>query len=64
MSNNLVIWPVLLPLLASGILILFYKNVKAQRFISAVTAILSVVLAFYLASVVSNEGIQVFFGGN
>jgi len=64
MSSNLVIWPILLPLLTAGILVMFYKNVKAQRFISAVAAILSVVLAFYLGSVVSNQGIQVFFGGD
>ncbi|WP_028309814.1 Na+/H+ antiporter subunit D [Desulfitibacter alkalitolerans] len=64
MSNNLVIYPVLLPLLAAIIMLLFQKNIRAQKTISTGVTILGIIVAFYLASVVTTEGIQVFHAGN
>ncbi len=64
MSNNLVIYPVLIPLFAAIIMIFFRKNVPAQKTISTIVSILGIAVAFYLASIVTTQGIQVFHAGN
>ncbi|MEW6624196.1 MAG: Na+/H+ antiporter subunit D [Bacillota bacterium] len=64
MSNNLVIYPVLLPFITAVLMVLLYKNLKAQKVLGAVSSTMGVVLAVYLGSVVVNDGIQVFHAGD
>ncbi|UJL44910.1 Na+/H+ antiporter subunit D [Virgibacillus sp. NKC19-16] len=62
--NNLVILPVLLPFITGAILILFYKRIGVQRFLSSVSAVGMLVLAIYLAYHVYQQGIVVLELGN
>ncbi|TWI56361.1 Na+/H+ antiporter subunit D [Halalkalibacter nanhaiisediminis] len=62
--NNLVILPVLIPLIVGSLLILFAKNHTLQRVISGFTAVGMLLIAFYLAGYVYQEGIIVLEMGN
>ncbi|MDF0727397.1 Na+/H+ antiporter subunit D [Cytobacillus sp. S13-E01] len=57
--NNLVILPVLIPLLTGIILIFFSKYVPLQRIISTIASLLTVFASGYLVQYVFNNGIQV-----
>ncbi|MCU9595580.1 Na+/H+ antiporter subunit D [Caldibacillus thermolactis] len=56
--NNLVVLPILVPLLAAVILIFFAKNVIVQRYISALSALINIIVALILVREVSEKGIQ------
>lgn len=62
--NNLVILPILLPLIVGVVLILFAKNLKVQRVISGITALALLGIALYLAHLVYYEGIFTLELGN
>ncbi|WP_138420868.1 Na+/H+ antiporter subunit D [Aquibacillus sediminis] len=47
--SNLLILPIILPMLVGTILIFFAKNHSLQRVIAGITAVLLLILAFYLA---------------
>ncbi|RXZ84509.1 Na+/H+ antiporter subunit D [Paenibacillaceae bacterium] len=55
--NNLIVMPLLLPLLTAVILVFFYKNVTIQRWISTVSAVSNTALAAYLVYRVHHDGI-------
>lgn len=64
MNNNLVVLPILLPLVA-GILLMFFKdNVKLQRVVSGAVSLAGLALAFYLGHVVVTDGIQIMMASN
>ncbi|MRX73577.1 Na+/H+ antiporter subunit D [Bacillus lacus] len=56
--NNLVILPILIPLLAGIILIFFNKNIAVQKWISVIASLLSIGSAAVLVQNVLNNGIQ------
>lgn len=62
--NNLVILPVLIPLIIGSLLILFAKHHTLQRVISGFTAVGMLLVAIYLAIYVYLEGITVLEMGN
>ncbi|MCM3761557.1 Na+/H+ antiporter subunit D [Alkalihalobacillus oceani] len=62
--NNIVILPVLIPLIVGTVLILFAKRHKLQRVISGFTTIAMLLVAVYLAVYVYQEGITVLEMGN
>ncbi|HZG75658.1 MAG TPA: Na+/H+ antiporter subunit D [Paenibacillus sp.] len=60
--NNAVVLPLLIPLL-TGVTLIFFANVRAQRTIAAVGALLNVVAAAYVVQQVRVEGIQTLYMG-
>ncbi|MCA1031673.1 Na+/H+ antiporter subunit D [Bacillus timonensis] len=56
--NNLVIIPVLVPLLTGILLIFFNKNIPLQRGLSLISAIITFFVSLYLVQTVYTEGIQ------
>ncbi len=56
--NNLIILPILIPLITGVVLIFFTKNILAQRWISAISALITIIAAFMLANHVYRDGIQ------
>lgn len=56
--NNLIILPILIPLITGVILIFFTKNVLAQRWVSAISSFSGIIAASLLASHVYKNGIQ------
>lgn len=64
MSNNLIIWPVLIPFITAAVLMCFYKNVRAQKLISGASALLGLAYSFFLFKLVLDNGIQVFWSSN
>ncbi|WP_078544269.1 Na+/H+ antiporter subunit D [Litchfieldia alkalitelluris] len=57
--NNLVILPVLVPLVAGIILIFFNKQITVQKWISVIASILTIVVSAILVQTVFNNGIQI-----
>ena len=64
MTTNLVLWPVLIPLLTAIVLIFNYKRVHTQKIISSVSAVLGLGLAIYLLSRALSGEILTFFASN
>ncbi|MFN7251307.1 MAG: Na+/H+ antiporter subunit D [Anaerobacillus sp.] len=62
--NNIVILPILLPLIVGVVLILFAKNLKVQRVISGITVFSLLGIALYLAHLVYYNGIFTLELGN
>ncbi|RXI99993.1 Na+/H+ antiporter subunit D [Anaerobacillus alkaliphilus] len=62
--NNIVILPILLPLIVGVVLLLFAKNLKVQRVISGVTAFALLGLSLYIAHIVYYDGIHTLALGN
>ncbi|MEW8970074.1 MAG: Na+/H+ antiporter subunit D [Mesobacillus sp.] len=56
--NNLIILPILIPLITGVVLIFFSKNIMAQRWISAISGLITIVASFMLANHVYRNGIQ------
>ncbi|MCH1625506.1 Na+/H+ antiporter subunit D [Fredinandcohnia quinoae] len=56
--NNVVILPILIPLLTGIILIFFNKYIKVQRWISFCSTLITVLVAGYLVQTVFTDGIQ------
>ena len=64
MNNNLVLLPVLLPLVTGVLLLLWKENIKLQRTVSGAVSVASVALAFYITGFVNSQGIQIATLGN
>ncbi|CAM3908307.1 Na+/H+ antiporter subunit D [Mesobacillus thioparans] len=56
--NNLIILPILIPLITGVVLIFFTKNILAQRWISAISSFITIIAAYLLANHVYHNGIQ------
>lgn len=56
--NNVIVLPLLIPLVTAVILIFCSKYVRAQRWISAVSILINLLCALFIVNQVSNEGIQ------
>ncbi|WP_054955341.1 Na+/H+ antiporter subunit D [Paenibacillus dakarensis] len=61
--NNLVVLPLLIPLLTAVILIFLSKRVKAQRWISIISVVINIIATVLLVAQVQNDGIQTLFMG-
>jgi multicomponent Na+:H+ antiporter subunit D len=59
MMNNLVVLPLLIPLLAGLIMVMFRKNIPFQRWFSLFSFSLTFAVSLYLIHQVSIEGIQI-----
>ncbi|WP_062350300.1 Na+/H+ antiporter subunit D [Bacillus kwashiorkori] len=62
--NNLVILPIAIPLLTAIILIFFARKIVVQRYISAISMLLNVIVAFMLIQQVYENGVQTLNVGN
>ncbi|MGG3888144.1 Na+/H+ antiporter subunit D [Metabacillus fastidiosus] len=56
--NNLIILPLVIPLLAGIILIFFHKKIKAQKIISFIASVLFIIIALAVVQNVHLNGIQ------
>lgn len=56
--NNIVVLPLLIPLVTAIILLFFYKYIQLQRWISLVSALLGVIISGIIVQQVSEQGIQ------
>ncbi|RSK49779.1 Na+/H+ antiporter subunit D [Bacillus canaveralius] len=56
--NNLIILPILIPLISGVFLIFFSKNIRIQRWVSALSSLVTMILAVMLVHQVKSEGIQ------
>ncbi|GIO96629.1 Na+/H+ antiporter subunit D [Paenibacillus lautus] len=56
--NNVIVLPLLIPLVTAVILIFSSKYVRVQRWISAVSIAVNLLVALFIVSQVNNEGIQ------
>ena len=56
--NNLIILPILIPMLTGIILIFFTKNIPAQRWIAAISSMVTIIVASLLVNHVYTNGIQ------
>ncbi|OBR64036.1 Na+/H+ antiporter subunit D [Paenibacillus oryzae] len=59
--NNLLIWPLLVPLLTAAVLVLFRKKIAFQRWVSAIGSIAGLAVALVLVAQVKQNGIQTLF---
>lgn len=55
--NNIIMLPILLPLITAGILILLSKKHTAQRFVSAISTVLLLSVSCYVLYVTSRNGV-------
>jgi len=62
--NNLIILPIMIPLIIGSVLIIFAKHHRLQRVVSGITAVGMLVLSIYLAIVVYQDGVLVLEAGN
>jgi multicomponent Na+:H+ antiporter subunit D len=62
--SNMIILPIIIPFIVGAVLLLLAKHHRIQRIISAITVIILLGLAIYLAVVVYQDGIQVVEAGN
>jgi multicomponent Na+:H+ antiporter subunit D len=56
--NNLIVLPILIPLLTAILLIFFTKKIKYQRIISIFSTLLTIIISIILVQTVKKEGIQ------
>lgn len=56
--NNVIVLPLLIPLVTAVILIFCSKYVRAQRLISAISVVVNVLVALFIVNQVNHEGIQ------
>lgn len=56
---NLIVLPILIPLLTAVVLIFFAKKIKVQRLISIISSLLNIFIAMMVVQTVSQNGIQV-----
>ncbi|MDA7028059.1 Na+/H+ antiporter subunit D [Bacillus sp. CLL-7-23] len=61
--NNLIILPILIPLLAAVLLIFMNKSIKLMRVFSAISSLTAVVVTAVLVQTVFTEGIQTLYVG-
>lgn len=64
MSNNLLVVPIAMPM-ATGIILLFLRNrLNWQRIVSGLSAVIGLIVSFYLAATIRAHGIQVLYVGD
>ncbi|MEK4748749.1 Na+/H+ antiporter subunit D [Niallia sp. FSL W8-0177] len=56
--SNLILFPILIPLLTGIILIFFYKKTILQRIISLLSTSVSIIIVLFMIDKIKNEGIQ------
>ncbi|CAM4391933.1 Na+/H+ antiporter subunit D [Paenibacillus tarimensis] len=56
--NNLLIMPLLIPLVTAVLLVFFYKQIRLQKWISGFSVLANVSVAGYMVHVVRQDGIQ------
>lgn len=56
--NNIILFPILIPLLTGIILIFFYKKIILQRIISLLSTSVSIIIVLFMIDKIKNEGIQ------
>lgn len=61
--NNIVILPIIIPLLV-GIVLIFFRNISLQKWISTIALIALTAVSGYLVSLISNDGVQTLQLGN
>lgn len=61
--NNLLVFPLIIPLITAVILIFTHRNITLQRLISVIGSVFSIVVAVLIVLQVRNEGIQTLFMG-
>lgn len=59
MMNNFVVLPILIPLLSGLFIAIFRKNVRAQKVLSILSLILTIIVSYHLLQKVKFEGIQI-----
>jgi multicomponent Na+:H+ antiporter subunit D len=64
MNNNLVVLPIVIPLITGIFLLFFRENIKLNRAVSAMVSVVGLGLSFYLMAVVQAQGIQLMTAGN
>jgi multicomponent Na+:H+ antiporter subunit D len=62
--NNLIILPIIIPLFTAIILIFFNKNIKVQKWISAIASFAGIVISSVIVQRVHESGIQTLAVGN
>ncbi|MGM7722584.1 Na+/H+ antiporter subunit D [Metabacillus sp. Hm71] len=62
--NNLIILPIAIPLFAGIILIFFNKNIKIQRWLSAIASLAGIMISCIIVQTVHTNGIQTLEIGN
>lgn len=62
--NNLIILPIVIPLLMGIILIFFNKQIKVQKWLSAIASLASIITSIVIVHTVHVEGIQTLEIGN
>ncbi|WP_175640594.1 Na+/H+ antiporter subunit D [Metabacillus schmidteae] len=62
--NNLIILPIVIPLLMGIILIFFNKNITVQKWLSAIASLASVIVSVIIVQTVHTNGIQTLEIGN
>jgi multicomponent Na+:H+ antiporter subunit D len=62
--NNLIILPIIIPLFTAIILIFFNKNIKVQKWISAISSFAGIVISSVIVQRVHESGIQTLAVGN
>ncbi|MDQ0229783.1 Na+/H+ antiporter subunit D [Metabacillus malikii] len=62
--NNLIILPLVLPLLAGILLIFFNKNIRIQRWLSGIASFAAIIISAILVQTVHENGIQTLELGN
>jgi len=62
--NNLIILPIVIPLLMGIILIFFNKQIKVQKWLSAIASLASIIVSIVIVHTVHVEGIQTLEIGN
>lgn len=61
--NNLIVLPLLIPLLTAVVLIFLPKQVKAQRWISIISVVINIISVVILIGQVQDKGIQTLYMG-
>lgn len=56
--SNLILFPILIPLLTGIMLIFFYKKTILQRIISLLSTSVSIIIVLFMIVKIKNEGIQ------
>lgn len=64
MNNNIILLPVLIPLIMGVTLIFFRKNIKLQRTLSGITSIILLIVSIYLTYIIYQDGIITLEIGN
>jgi len=62
--NNIIVLPMIIPLLTGIILVFFRKTVNFQRFLSFISIVITAVISLYILNLIQTDGIlRIDFGG-